>query len=179
MDQVALISKNLLLVKQNDDTVKFYNLTTRKEIKPYIDRCYYRIHCNKKFLYCHRLIVEAFSQDMIQDFQNNHPNERMYIDHIDEDKLNNKISNLQCLTNRDNIVKSIRNNPRSRKEKYFYIVKLNNDTRMCFNSISQIHNYFKTNNVTYRASPICNQIRGFTKSSFGGRVTEVERILIN
>jgi len=49
------------------------------------------------------------------------------IDHIDENKLNNKISNLQLLTHRENLLKSI-------KKRNYKFVKYNHSKRMAVKS---------------------------------------------
>lgn len=56
----------------------------------------------------HRIVAIAFVPN---------PENKPFVDHIDEDKLNNHPSNLQWLTNRENLAKSAIENPRGQAKK--------------------------------------------------------------
>lgn len=59
---------------------------------------YYRVTMHKKTKKIHQLVAEAFL--------NHIPCGMKYVvDHIDNDKSNNNVSNLQIITNRENVVK--------------------------------------------------------------------------
>lgn len=54
---------------------------------------------SKKFL-VHRLVAMTFYAD------NYNPEEKMVVDHLDENKLNNHYKNIQFISHRDNVIKS-------------------------------------------------------------------------
>lgn len=72
-----------------------------KIIKPYINNCGYYVvvlsQDKKKFIkLIHRLVAKAFIEN---------PNNLTDVDHIDNNKLNNNVINLQWLSHRDNMIK--------------------------------------------------------------------------
>lgn len=74
----------------------------KKILKPNINKGYYDITLSKKgkqkhFL-IHRLVWNHFGES-------NRIEKNLVVDHIDENKLNNHISNLQLLTNKENLNK--------------------------------------------------------------------------
>ena len=78
----------------------------KKYVSKRINSKYYKIditidYIGAKTLYLHQIIASVFLNYQIG-FGNNY-----VVDHIDENKLNNKLQNLQILTNKENILKSI------------------------------------------------------------------------
>jgi hypothetical protein len=69
---------------------------TKKEYKPRVKDGYLCLKIIKKNIYLHHLVAETFISKRP---------EGLVIDHIDGDKLNNKLSNLQYLTNEENSIK--------------------------------------------------------------------------
>jgi len=72
---------------------------TRKEMKPNNHSCGYRRMSvgsvkNRGWHYAHRLVAEAFLPDY---------SERLQVDHIDGNKLNNSVSNLRMATSLNNL----------------------------------------------------------------------------
>jgi hypothetical protein len=63
---------------------------------------YYTVSISRKTFNVHKLIAITFL--------NHKPNgNKIVIDHINEDKLDNRVTNLQIITQRENCVKSIKN----------------------------------------------------------------------
>ena len=80
-----------------------YSYKSKKFLKPGVNQKGYLVvnlckDGQRKMYSLHRLIAEAYIPN-----QNNLPQ----VDHINEDKTNNCVNNLQWITNRDNVRKSI------------------------------------------------------------------------
>lgn len=58
---------------------------------------YLYTHANGKKIYVHRLVWETFNSKILENYE---------IDHIDSNKQNNALSNLRCVTHKENM-----NNP--------------------------------------------------------------------
>lgn len=67
----------------------------------------YRDNVKKRY-YIHRLVYESF---------NGHIENNMEVDHIDNNKSNNSLSNLQLLTRKENMLKLLVDNDRIRSDK--------------------------------------------------------------
>ena len=84
---------------------KVYGYKRKKFLKPKIDKWgYLKVNLYKnskqKTLYIHRLIALAYIPN---------PNNYDTVDHIDNDKTHNWLSNLQWLSNSENVAKGNRN----------------------------------------------------------------------
>ena len=84
------------------NTGKVRSLLLDREIKPFVsNRGYLRVALCKgkqhKYVHVHRLVAEAFIPN---------PNGYTDVDHIDGNKLNNNVDNLQWLSRGDNIRKA-------------------------------------------------------------------------
>lgn len=79
---------------------QIFDMKKNKMIKPYLNRLYHYVNINddgvKKCYRLHRVIWEAFHGPIPSNLE---------VDHIDNNKLNNSIGNLQLLTHRENIIK--------------------------------------------------------------------------
>ena len=89
------------------------NSKTNKQIKPYIDKCGYvkiglRNNGKKKQYYVHRLVAETFIPN---------PNQYPCVNHIDENKQNNSIDNLEWCTYIYNLNYGTRNQRSAEKHK--------------------------------------------------------------
>lgn len=105
MDKVKIIKSNLNPRYLCISTGQIYDTLRNKMIKPTINPetqyeafwCY--INNERKFIYVHHFIYFAFNniKQLPPKFQ---------IDHIDNDRHNNNLNNLQLLSQKDNIIKS-------------------------------------------------------------------------
>ena len=78
-------------------------------------RGYVRVNFKKRMIYAHRAIYTLVNGNIP---------ENMQVDHIDNVKINNNINNLQILSNRDNIAKSLDGlTPKFSKDRNTYIVQ--------------------------------------------------------
>lgn len=83
---------------------KIRNIKTGIVLKPQLHSAGYLMHAlyghgKKKFLLLHRIIATAFIDN---------PDEKPCVNHIDENKLNNDLSNLEWCTKRENNVHGTR-----------------------------------------------------------------------
>ena len=100
-----------------------YNQNTKKILKGSIDENgykYYRLSSNgrKKMFYCHRLVATAFIEN---------PNELPVVNHIDGNKLNNNVKNLEWVTYSENTQHWKDNNIIQRKPTEYYLEDLPNE----------------------------------------------------
>ena len=113
---------------------KVRNAKSGRVLKPQLNRSGYLMHGlyknnKQKFLYLHRIIATAFIDN---------PDEKPQVNHIDENKLNNDLSNLEWCTKRENNVHGTR--IKRAAEKCFKKViqlDLNNNVLSEFESMTQ------------------------------------------
>lgn len=93
------------------------NISTNKILKGSISEHgykYYRLSKNnkKKMFYAHRLVAEMFLDN---------PNNLKVVNHIDGNKLNNNVDNLEWVTQSDNVIHAHKNNliKKSREREYY------------------------------------------------------------
>lgn len=93
---------NVKSLKQNKETI----LKVSTEGDKYYRVALYKDGKGKKF-YVHRLVIQAFKGDIPK-------GRNLVVDHIDYNKTNNKLDNLQVISNRENLSKDkYRHNPSS------------------------------------------------------------------
>ena len=90
---------------------------TKKMLKPYINiygYCRISLYKNHKCKNCavHRLVAEAFIPN---------PNKLKTVNHIDEDKLNNCVDNLEWTTIKDNVIYSQAKKINQTKQLKYYL----------------------------------------------------------
>ena len=83
---------------------KVRNIKSGRIIKPQLTHNGYLVHAlcennKRKNLYLHRIIATAFIDN---------PGEKPQVNHIDENKLNNDLSNLEWCTERENLIHGTR-----------------------------------------------------------------------
>ena len=138
---------------------KVRNMKTGKILKPRLHRNGYLMHQfyennKRKFLYLHRIIAIAFIDN---------PEEKPQVNHIDENKLNNDLSNLEWCTVRENLVHGTRMKRIAEKNfKKVIQLDLNDNVLNVFESIKQAGQ--ETGVFATSISACCN---GRIKSSGG------------
>ncbi len=138
---------------------KIRNIKSGRILKPHLHHSGYLVHglCenNKhKKLFLHRIIATAFIDN---------PDEKPQVNHIDENKLNNDLSNLEWCTERENIVHGTRT--KRAAEKHFKKViqlDLNDGVLSEFESMVQAER--ETGVLAGNISNCCN---GRSKSAGG------------
>lgn len=103
------LNENSNYLIYNDGRV--YSKRKKIFLKGKVDNIGYRHYCIKvngknKYLYAHRLVAQYFIPN---------PNNLPVVNHIDENRLNNHVNNLEWVTYQENCCKFINNNPNHRK----------------------------------------------------------------
>ncbi len=148
-----------------DKDGNIYNIITNKLINGSIDtHGYIKISLfyndNKKIMLAHRFIYECFNDIITNDFE---------IDHIDRNKLNNNLSNLQLLSIIDHHKKTSENNPNTGKKigiklsKSIIAINLNTEVETPYNSLTEAS--LAIPGAT--ATKICMVLKGKRKSHQG------------
>lgn len=97
-----------------DEEGKLFNTKTNKYLTGFLDKDGYRIYHvnpNQKAFMAHRLVAEAFLPN---------PNNLPFVNHIDENKSNCELSNLEWVSRSQNTAKSSKvQNPVKKELKYY------------------------------------------------------------
>ena len=121
----------------------------------YINLCK---NSKQKGLRIHRLVAEAFIPN---------PNNYSQVNHIDENKSNNKVDNLEWCTCKNNInyEEGIKKRSKSRCRKVIF--KENEKIKFIFNSRKEAGEFFKTDpsNITAVIKGRCKTFHGMTVES--------------
>ena len=113
---------------------KIRNIKSGRIIKPQLDKDGYLTHClyghdKRKFLFLHRIIATAFIDN---------PEGKPCVNHIDENKLNNDLSNLEWCSVRENLIHGTRTKRASEKLSQKVIqLDLNDNVLNIFESMTQ------------------------------------------
>ena len=106
------LPKGFEILKNNDNYAIskesiVINIHTLRPLKKIIDRKgYVRVAIGKQNYHLHLLLAKQFFENY---------NEKMIVDHIDGNKLNNKLYNLRIITNEENVSKSWDNEENNKK----------------------------------------------------------------
>jgi HNH endonuclease len=88
---------------------RIFNKITNKELHSHVNNCYKMFQLkNYKHVSIHKIVYLTFGGEI---------EKGKVIDHIDGDKLNNRIDNLQCVSISENCINSFKNNPNMRKDR--------------------------------------------------------------
>lgn len=133
------------------DDGEVYSKIKKRLLKKTINSGYYTIKINKKQLLIHILVARAFIKN---------PNKLPKVDHIDNNRLNNHVSNLRWITQSDNILSYHRN-----FRKYQTILQ-------CDSNRNVIRKWKNTTeiieaNPDYKRKTINQNLRGGSKSAYG------------
>ena len=147
---------------------KIRNIKSGKILKPWLHNNGYLMHClyknNKsKNLLLHRIVATAFIDN---------PEEKPCVNHIDENKLNNDLNNLEWCTERENLRHGTRTKRGAEKRcKKVVQLDLNDNVLNVFKSIKQAGQ--ETGVFATSISACCN---GKVKSAGGYKWRKNERI---
>lgn len=155
-----------------DEDGNVYNITTQKMLKGSIGENgykYYRLSKNnkKQMFYAHRLVAEAFLPN---------PNNLPVVNHIDGNKLNNNLNNLEWTTYSQNAEHAYQNNLiKPRKQVEYYQSDLADeiwmpikDTHYSVSSMGRVKN--DTTNVLLKPSLTCGYYK--VRLSNNGIITD-------
>ena len=142
-----LASKNgkILSIKWNKKRI----LKFRKTGSNYLTFCFYENN-KKRDYYIHRFVFETFKGEIPKG---------MEIDHVDGDKKNNSISNLQLLLHKENV----------RKSNCKKMISLNIETKeeIIFDSLKEVAEFYQIHKTTVFRN--CQKITKITKSKKDGK----------
>ena len=147
---------------------KVRNIKSGKVLKPQLNRNGYLMHLlyennKQKHLYLHRIIAIAFIDN---------PEEKPCVNHIDENKLNNDLSNLEWCTVKENNIHGTRTKRVAEKcFKKVIQLDLNDNVLNGFESMTQAEQ--ETGASVSHISSCCN---GKRKSAGGFKWRKNERI---
>lgn len=116
----------------------------------------------RKNVLVHWLVADAFL---------NRPKEKVEINHIDSDRTNNKVENLEFVTSSGNTEHAVVNKrliPWNKPRKPIIAINLETKEEMEFISISKAELYFKSRHISDVLKGKRNMVKGYTFKYKGG-----------
>ena len=125
-------------------------ISTKRIVSEWIDKGYLRLAINLKRVYKHRLIA-------IQWIENDDPETKVQIDHINRDKLDNRIENLRWSTKGDNI----KNRDKYQKQKSEFVSELPENSIKIddYNGIELDRYYYDTDSERLYLQTVTKNVR--------------------
>jgi len=151
------------------------NSKTNRILKPYNRGGYYCVGLSKKSILntfdIHRLVAQTFIPN---------PENKPQVNHIDKNSLNNKVTNLEWNTNKENSIhRSIGVTQTTNQNLEIYKIDIKSDNIICkYNSIENASkDIVKDNHSTYNIirSGISMAINGKQKTAYGFKWRKVEQ----
>lgn len=134
-NRIYYISNTGIIKNDKEKIIKAHNCKNYERVALYYDG-------KKKNMYVHRLVMMAFNPKPLN---NLNTNKELIIDHIDGNKSNNNLNNLEWVTHSENNKRYYsKNNELSFKRKIIMIDKKNN-TKKIFDSVKEAHEYCNIN----------------------------------
>lgn len=146
----------------NEGRVK--NAKTGRVLKELITHTgYVKVHLfrvnDEKNIFLHRIVAEAFLPN---------PQRKPQVNHIDGNKLNNNVENLEWCTNKENVRHSWENGLRegniqwyNSKKKRVVAISIDGADVIRFNSIAEAKKHFNTNHVSDVLNGHREQTKGY------------------
>ena len=125
-------------------------ISTKKIVSECVDNGYYRVCINLKRVFKHRLIA-------IQWIENDDPETKDQIDHINRNKLDNRIENLRWISQSENI----KNRDKYQKQQCEYISKLPENSIKIddYNGIELDRYYYDTDSEKLYLQTVTKNVR--------------------
>lgn len=130
-----------------------YSTASNRYLKLCInDNGYYRVYCNRNFLYVHRLVAEAYLLPLLA--------KQIIVNHKNMNKLDNNVDNLEWTTVSQNNQHSKDNNPEQYKHLQKKVARLGKDTEEVIDVFNGIKEASRITNINSGSIvKVCKNIR--------------------
>ena len=155
--------KSLKFLYEIDSTGELRNVKSKKVVKGYVEKNgYVRVRIENKCLggvvrtTIHRLVAEAFIPN---------PENKPEVNHIDSNRSNNDVSNLEWVTSSENTIHAINNGRLAawgNASKPIIATELSTGKTIHYNTISQAERALNTRHITDVLKGKRNSAKGYT-----------------